>query len=142
MTEPLSLGSASRRVRELVEQAQSGGRWYEVNEGTVAVVETNAEHWWSGQVYNVTFASVGGGSAASFVLDIADDGDVSPGSSSPWDGWAGWLDGQLAVAWQNSEINAQGADEVPLSFEVDDEPTDEQWARLARHLVEICFSQS
>jgi hypothetical protein len=110
----------------------------------VAFVEVDENKFWAGTVYEVTFSPTETGygdvRAATWVMDIAEDEAISPGSSSPWNGWLGWQDGQLTLAWQNPEVGVQDATTVQLDFEIDDEPIDEQWARLARRLTDICFS--
>jgi hypothetical protein len=137
-------GTASSSVRGLVESAQAGEEWYESNDGDVSFVETDEELFWAGTVYDVAFklsdTGYGSGQAATWVMDISDDESISPGSSSPWNGWVGWEGGELTVAWQNHEIGSQGALTSALDLELDDPPTDEQWARLARQVVKVCFT--
>ncbi len=79
---------------------------------------------------------------ATLLLEVSDEEPASPGSSSPWNGWVGWLDEEVTVAWRNAEVGSQGATSVPLEFDIDAEPTDEQWARLAQLVAASCFGAS
>jgi hypothetical protein len=146
MSPRIMFGSAAPWVRSLVEEAQSGGTWYRSADGSVSLVELDEDKFWAGTVYDVAFqltdTGYGEGGAASWVMDISEDEAISPNSSSPWNGWAGWQDDQLTVAWQNPEVGTQGAVTTPLDFALDDHPTDEQWALLARRVTEICFTSS
>lgn len=144
--ESVGFGKASERVQELTDSAMAGGRWYDADGSSISFVETDKEKWWSGVVYEVGFEAAStetiGGFAATYSLDISQDEAISPGSSSPWNGWIGWFGESLVIAWQNTEAEAQGAVTLDRPFEVDEQPTEEQWASLARLVTATCFESS
>ncbi len=115
----------------------------ESNGGVVTVIESDSDKWWAGAKYDVEIKPAKSGwsnsYAATFVLDISDEEDTSPGSSSPWSGWIGWYADAIAIAWLNPELDTLGVKKLPRPFDIDEEPTDEQWDALARLVLTTCF---
>lgn len=146
MSEPRTeFGSASGSVADFVKHAEAGdGPWFDGGDGFVSFVETDKSNWWTGTMYEVRFATpeMGWsppGHAATYVMDIADGEDLSPNSSSPWSGWVGWYGEKVVITWQNPEVGVQGVSEAERPFDLDEPPTDEQWAQLARLITATCF---
>jgi hypothetical protein len=136
MDETVKRIDSGASARGLAERASAGGQWWVIDDGVVSFVETDERQWWANAVYDVAFHPAPSGYStsrcATFVFDISDY-EGSPGSASPWEGWVGWVGDVLAIAFQNPELGDQAAAVVPRTFDLDDDdPTDEQWAMLAR----------
>lgn len=116
---------------------------YSSAETHVTVAERDESKWWAGTRYDVRFRLADSGwsstQAATFVLDISDDEDLSPGSASPWSGWVGWFGDEIIVTWMNPEVETHGVTKIAESIDIDDEPTTEQWESLARLVTTTCF---
>ena len=137
------LGAPSQRVRDLVERARAGGQWYEVDDTTVSLVETDPDKWWAGTVFEVHLYDIPDAwVATTFGLDIAGDEDISPASSEPTCGWVSWAGNEIVMAWYSpgEDDGPKGVARVPLQIDIDEEPTDEQLAELARLIATTCFS--
>ena len=111
--------------------------------GVLTIVESDPTKWWAGTAYDVQLDPVKSGwttsYAATFVMDISDTEETSPGSSSPWSGWIGWYAGTIAIAWLNPEVETLDVKKLSKTFEIDEVPTDEQWDALARLVITTCF---
>jgi hypothetical protein len=109
----------------------------------VIVVERDESKWWAGTQYSVRFRMAESGwstsQAATFVMDISHDEDLSPGSSSPWSGWVGWFDDEIIVTWTNPEVEAHGVTTIKEAIEVEEEPGHDQWEALARVVMTACL---
>lgn len=53
----------------------------------------------------------------------------------------GWAGDSLSIAFQNSELGDQAVLLAPRTFVIDEEPTDEQWALLARAVTTAVFGR-
>ncbi|MFV2064447.1 MAG: hypothetical protein ACC726_13200 [Chloroflexota bacterium] len=134
---------ASSDIRELRESAEAGGDWYlapdVITPGhfliTVACAPFGESSW---TAYEVVFDWDGADHAA-FVFDISGSEGISPGSSSPWDGWIAWAGPDLLVAWSYTEDWQLGSIKIEggSAFGHEETPTDspKAWAELARTIT-------
>lgn len=134
-------------VVDLKERASTGGADYVVQRRDGDVVVTVAmDPFQAGELtaYEVDFAWVEGKSCAPFVFDICLYEDLSPASSSPSDGWVSWLYlPRLALAHANVETEQSDAKVVEvedLTFGDVHDPTDDEWAAIARAITRELMS--
>lgn len=79
-----------------------------------------------------------------FTFDICRYEDLSPASSSPSDGWVSWMyPPRLALAhqsWDLEQSDAKVLEVDGLSIEDVSDPTDDEWAQIARAITRDLMS--
>lgn len=131
-------------IKALKQSARTGGQWYSAPERIEAgefLVTVACDPFGDGDLtaYQVAFEWDGAGHAQ-FVFDISEyEEDLSPGSSSPIDGWVAWGAADLLAAWVIVDEGELGSVKLeggsPFGADDDRLYSPEAWAELARTIT-------